>query len=96
MNPLDFGKCNFIKKSSILSDGKTEKILIYRLVDSPEFHFTFKCPACGADNDFKSELASKKMRVDGKNKELYFFNCQKCHSEFTVEKLKAGRGAKSA
>ncbi len=92
----DFDNCNFIKKSSITSGDRTEKVLIYRLKDSPDFHYAFVCPACGEDNDFPGGLESRKEKVNGKNKEFYRFSCSKCHGEFGIERLRPGRGSKAA
>ena len=91
----DFSQCNFIKKSGISMNGKTEKVLIYRLKTDDKHSFAFTCPGCGSDNDFKNLLQTKKIRENGKNKEAYVFSCAKCGAEFSVERLKT-RGAPKA
>ena len=53
---MDINKINFIKKSFVTFEEKTEKLMIYREIGENNFHFVFKCPKCGKDNDFASEL----------------------------------------
>ncbi len=91
----DFSQCNFIKKSSINANGKTEKVLIYKLKTDDKHSFMFTCPGCGSDNDYKETLQTKKIKEGGKNKEVYVFRCTKCGAEFSVERLKT-RGAPKA
>ncbi len=88
---MDVDKLNFIKKSFIDFNGKTEKVIIYRNRGETDFHFEFKCPKCGENNDFTSELKSEKRKIEGKNKEVYIFNCAKCGNTYSIERLKPSR-----
>lgn len=85
----DLNNCNYFKKSHIDYEGKDERVMIYRLKTSQDYTFLFKCPKCGKDNEFDDELKVRKARVDGKNKEYFFFGCKSCGTEFTIERLKA-------
>ncbi|EEZ93181.1 MAG: hypothetical protein BJBARM4_0103 [Candidatus Parvarchaeum acidiphilum ARMAN-4] len=89
---MDINKINFIKKSFISFDDKSEKLMIYRETGETNFHYVFKCPKCKKDNDFESELKIEKVRENGKNKEKYVFNCKSCGQEYLVERLKPPRG----
>jgi len=88
---MDTNKLNFIKKSFINFEDKTEKLLIYRETGEKDFHFVFKCPKCGKENDFESELKTEKVKEGGKAKEKYIFNCNKCGQVYSVERLKPPR-----
>ncbi|MCL4361890.1 MAG: phage terminase large subunit family protein [Candidatus Parvarchaeum sp.] len=88
---MDINKINFIKKSFISFDGKTEKLLIYRESGENNFHFVFKCPKCGKENDFESELKTEKVKEAGKAKEKYVFKCSECGQVYSVERLKPPR-----
>jgi uncharacterized protein with PIN domain len=85
---MDINKINFIKKSFISFDGNTEKLMIYREAGEEDFHFVFKCPKCGEENDFKSKLKIEKGKEKGKMKERYVFECSKCLQVYSVERLK--------
>lgn len=89
---MNIEKVNFIKKSFINFEGKSEKLLIYREQGESAFHFVFKCPKCGLDNEFSSDLISEKARENGKTKERYILGCQKCKQGYSVERLKPPRG----
>jgi DNA-directed RNA polymerase subunit M/transcription elongation factor TFIIS len=85
---MDIDKINFIKKSSISFEGKTEKLMIFRETGEKDFHFVFKCPKCGKENDFESELKMEKVKEGGKTKEKYVFKCSECGQVYSVERLK--------
>ncbi len=87
----DVHDLNFIKKSFIIYEGKTERILIYRKAGESSFHYEFTCPKCGYKTDYLGMLESKKIKEGGKNKEYYIVKCQKCGTDFRVEKLKPGK-----
>ncbi len=89
---MDINKINFIKKSFVTFEGKTEKLMIYREIGENNFHFVFKCPKCEKDNDFASELKIEKVKRNGKTKEEYVFNCKYCGQDYSVERLKPPRG----
>ncbi|MCL4399544.1 hypothetical protein M1293_03525 [Candidatus Parvarchaeota archaeon] len=89
------GDCNFIKKSTIRYGDKTEKVLIYRLKGSPDFHISFKCPSCTIEKEIIGELNIRKYKEGGKKKEGYEFVCDSCNTVFCIERLKPGRGASS-
>lgn len=89
---MDINKINFIKKSFISFDGKTEKLMIYRETGENNFHFIFKCPKCGKENGFESGLNVEKIKEDGKMKEKYIFKCSACGQVYSVERLKPPRG----
>ena len=89
---MDIDKINFIKKSFVVFEGKSEKLLIYRETGNKDFNFVFKCPRCGVDNDFKSELVTEKIRESGKTKEMYVFSCGGCGQRYAVQRLKPPRG----
>ncbi|MCL5009425.1 MAG: hypothetical protein M1433_00355 [Candidatus Parvarchaeota archaeon] len=89
--------CNYFKKSKIDYDGKEEAVMIYRLKSNPDYTFLFRCPKCGASNEFSGELVIKKVKEDKKNKEYILLSCRKCSTEFRIEKLKAaGVGRKKS
>ncbi|MCL4372856.1 hypothetical protein M1384_02200 [Candidatus Parvarchaeota archaeon] len=88
---MDINKINFIKKSFINFGDKTEKLLIYRETGEKDFHFVFKCPKCGKENDFESELKTEKVKEGGKAREKYIFNCSGCGQAYSVERLKPPR-----
>ena len=85
--------CNFIKKSSIQANGRTEMVLVYRLKGSEDFNILFVCPSCGKNSEISGSLNVKKYKEGSKKKEGYYFVCQGCSAEFCVEKFKSGRGS---
>ncbi len=90
---MNIDKINFIKKSFVNFESKSEKILIYREIGEDNFHFVFKCPKCGKDNDFLGSLNLEKKKEKGKLKEVYTFNCKFCNEGYSIERLKPPRGS---
>jgi transcription elongation factor Elf1 len=85
--------CSYFKKSVLNTNGRSEKLLIYRLKGAPSYRFVFVCPMCSKNNELAGELKTKKIKEGGKTKEYIFLNCNSCNAEFKVEKFKARKRA---
>ncbi len=85
--------CSYFKKSVLNTNGRSEKLLIYRLKGAPSYRFVFVCPMCSKNNELAGELNTKKIKEGGKTKEYIFLNCNSCNAEFKVEKFKARKRA---
>ena len=84
--------CNYFKRSLLTFDNKTEYALIFNLKKEENYNFVFRCPKCGHNNEYKELLNVKKVRENGKNKEIISFYCKKCNNEYRLEKQKKMMG----
>lgn len=89
MDLPNLSDCDYFKKGKISYESKQESVLIFKLKGSKDYHFIFKCPKCGKNNEYDGQLTIEKMKnSDGKKSDFLTFKCNYCGETYHLEKFK--------